>query len=131
MFKKKHVQPNIMKDNEVFVYKLNKIEYPKIKPYHPNQKYPEYKYNEFSKENNYVYESLRNSLYLMGLDRDHWNTEFWNPFNNIIKPKDIVLIIPNLVINKDSFLDCLTTHPSIILAIVDYVLIALKGSGKI
>ena len=64
-----------------------------------------------------------------------FNTKSWNPFKELIKPGDMVVLKPNMVMhkngNKEFSTDCLITHGSIIRAIVDYVYIALGGKGKI
>ena len=82
-----------------------------------------------------VYEELRNWLFEMNSDRDNFNTMKWNPFKELIKPGDMVVLKPNMVMHKNGLsqfsTDCMITHGSIIRAILDYVYIALKGNGKI
>lgn len=120
-----------MEKSNVYFQKLNKAYYPKRSPFHPSKIYPEYPFKEISKEKNVVYDLFRNLLHLMGLDKENWKTERWNPFKNIIFPGNRVLIKPNLVKENSRIQDCITTHPSIIRVIVDYVFIALKGKGEI
>ena len=71
----------------------------------------------------------------MNLDKDNCSTIRWNPFREMIKPGDMVVLKPNMGMhkngNKQFTTDCLITHGSIIRAILDYVYIALKGIGKI
>ena len=71
----------------------------------------------------------------MNLDKDNFNTKKWNPFKELIKLGDIFVLKPNMVMhkngNKQCTTDCLITHGSIIRAILDYVYIAFKGTGKI
>lgn len=126
---------------DVFVnYKKNIIEYPKGDYfYNPSIYYPEYPFGEsdISPIENSVYSIVRETLFGYGLDKEHYGTKKWNPFGDIIKKNDKVLVKPNWVIhfNKVSLdannLDCLITHPSVVRAIVDYVYIALHNSGTI
>lgn len=111
-------------------------EYPKEEPYNPSNFYPEYPFTQdcISKEDNKIYDAVRNLLYKLGMDSEHFNTAQWNPFKEIIKPGDKVVIKPNFVLDKNiggGDIDSVITHPSIIRAVVDYVYIALKGNGKI
>lgn len=103
--------------------------------FRPNELYPEYLFPEdLSKETNLVYPMIRDALVMMGFDTNHFGTCCWNPLGELIKPGDNVLIKPNLVLDKNASgcgNDCLYTNPSLVAAIVDYVLIALKGSGRI
>ena len=99
----------------------------------PSIKYPEYGFTELSDEANDIYEMIRESFHKMAMDDSNYGTSEWNPFGEIIEPGNTVLIKPNLVSHKNETggIDCLTTHPSIIRVVMDYVLIALHGSGRI
>lgn len=105
----------------------------------PAKAYPEYPFEEdnLSKEKNVVYEQMRELFHAAEYDKDHYGTSVWNPFGDFIKLGDTVLIKPNWVENKNhnktvnDNLACLVTNPSVIRVIVDYVYIALKGTGKI
>ncbi len=108
--------------------------------YNPSIIYPEYKFDKknISIEDNSVYHMVRNSLYHMGLDKDRFGTEEWNPLGKYITPGMRVLIKPNWVLhfngNKNIHkyaMECLVTHPSCLRAICDYCLIALDGKGSI
>lgn len=78
---------------------------------------------------------VRKCLFGYGLDREHFNTSEWNPLSEIIKEGDTVVIKPNWVLDKnenpEGGTDCLVTHASILRAIIDYVALALKESGRI
>ncbi|WP_457618697.1 DUF362 domain-containing protein [Lutibacter sp.] len=120
----------------VFFLEEKNIKYPDESPYHPSICYPEYPFNQnfISKEPNYAYEAVRNSLYLLGLDRKNFNTKSWNPFKDIIQPGEKVVIKPNFVLSRhynNGDLFSVITHPAVIRAIVDYVYIALQGTGRI
>lgn len=105
--------------------------------FRPYINYPEYLFKEdLSPEPNEVYDLVRNALKMMELDIAHYDSSLWNPLGNskYIKPGDMVLIKPNLVLDKnhgDGGVDCLYTHPSVVAAIIDYVCIALQCDGKV
>jgi len=124
------------KGKVVYIKQINKPKYPVNAPYNPPNNFPEYPFGDKELDrSNVVYEELRNLLFEMNLDRDNFNTVKWNPFGEIIKPEDMVVLKPNMVMhkngNKQFSTDCLITHGSIIRAILDYVYIALKGEGRI
>lgn len=120
-----------MEKNNVFIYKSPNSLYPNNPPFHPGNNYPEYIFSDISKEENFIYDSFRNLLKLMGFDRLNQNTKKWNPFKHIVSPGDQVFIKPNLVMDDEKYQNCLTTHPALIRVIIDYVVYALKGQGKI
>lgn len=108
--------------------------------YNPDTFYPEYKWGNsaISEEKNYIYAMVRECLIGMDMDAHNFNTQEWNPFGELIREGDTVVIKPNWVMhfnkNKNvtkNSLECLITHPSILRAVTDYCLIALKGTGKI
>ena len=107
--------------------------------FNPSALYPEYPWEEsdISPYANDIYDMLRNTLYGMGYDKENFGKKNWNPLGDVIKPGQTVLLKPNWVSHKnkvhkgDIGLICLVTHPSLVRAILDYVVIALKGSGKI
>ncbi len=110
------------------------LTYPDEAPYSPNNKFTEYPLLNISKKPNNVYTNIRNAFFLMGLDRENFNTSLWNPLKDIIKPGDTVVIKPNFVLDRHDQggdLFSIITHPAVIRAVVDYVYIALKGEGKI
>lgn len=120
---------------KVGVVKLKEVRYPRCSPYHPSISYPEYPFRTYiGTENNYVYDGIRRLFFQLGFDREHWNTDEWNPLGHIIKPGMAVVIKPNFVLSsheerKDIF--SIIAHPSVLRAIIDYCWIALKGRGKI
>ena len=127
-----------MKKNPIAIIKANTIEYPKGNIYYrPDKLYPEIEElgYEISNEKNEIYAAVRECLHYIGLDNLNYNTEKWNPLGDIIKPGNIVLIKPNLVMHKNGNpmgnTDCMITHPSLVVPIIDYIIKALNGSGKI
>lgn len=112
------------------------VQYPKKETiFRPSVDYPEYIFHgEISKENNLIYNMVREGFSLLNLDAENKETKEWNPLGKFIKPGDYVLIKPNMVLHENKSgcgVDCLYTNPSIVAAMIDYILIALKGEGKI
>lgn len=108
--------------------------------YNPDSAYPEYIWSssDISKEKNNIYEMVRNCLIGLNMDANNFNTKQWNPFGELIKEGDTVVIKPNWVMhyNKNKriteySLECLITHPSVARVVTDYCLIALNGTGRI
>lgn len=103
--------------------------------YSPSEHYPEYPYEEISPYPNSAYDKIRRLFHTLNLDENHYGLPEWNPLGDFIRPGDRVLIKPNFVMhynkNKEGGTDCLVTHPSLIRAVLDYVLIAEKGQGSV
>lgn len=124
----------VMNPKSVGIIKAASSNYPRIPPYHPSERFPEYPFDSVSGEPNDVYRGFRDLLVTLKLDEAHLNTKAWNPLGTIIQPGDKVLIKPNFVMDRHvsgGDYACVVTHGSVIRAVVDYVVIALKGSGKI
>ena len=103
-------------------------------PFHPPAVYPEMRFPEISSGANHPYRLLRNLLSELGLDRRNFGSPLWNPLHNVIQPGMTVLLKPSFDVNPDSTdkrLYAAVTHPSILRAIIDYVHIALDGTGRI
>lgn len=114
------------------------LTYPSSAPFHPSELYPEYPWGAeyLSSEQNGVYTMIRSLLHSMGLDREHFGTDEWNPLGAFIKPGMTVLLKPNMVLHFNAAdnspnLDCVITHPSLVRAVLDYVQIALQGQGTV
>lgn len=108
--------------------------------YSPSEDYPEYQFKDsvLNREKNHVYEMVRKCFVHMGLDIENYGKSTWNPLSKYIKPGQTVLLKPNWVMHynmnkkvKSLEMECLVTHPSVVRAICDYCLIALKGDGRI
>lgn len=108
--------------------------------YNPDSAYPEYIWSssDISKRKNNIYEMVRNCLIGLKMDANNINTKKWNPFGELIKEGDTVVIKPNWVMHynnnkriSENSLECLITHPSVVRAVIDYCLIALHGTGRI
>ena len=125
-----------MFDSLISLVKNNNFTYPDKKTlFRPSKKYPEYLFDDVAEIDNTVYDAVRESFYLLGLDKENYNTRFWNPLSEFVKPGNNVLLKPNLVMHKNQNKLggelCLYTQPSVVAAVIDYVIIALKGKGKI
>ena len=116
-------------NNDCSVYAKNNLFF------RPSEKYPEYIFEEISDEKNEVYSMVREVFHLLKYDNDNYGTSEWNPLKDIVKHGDTVLIKPNLVMHKNGNqaggTDCLYTQPDVVAPVVDYVLKALNGSGKV
>lgn len=101
----------------------------------PSKHYPEYRWSDISSEANEVYDMVRECLHGYGLDRDHFGTREWNPLGDIIRKGDTVVVKPNWVEdkneNKNGGIECLVTNASVVRAVIDYVFIALEGTGRL
>ena len=105
--------------------------YPEF-PYDPGAAYPEFASGGAGLPNP-VYDAVRRSLYLLGRDRQNYDTPNWNPLGEFICPGQQVLIKPNWVFhdNPAGGLASLVTHSSVLRSVIDYVLLALKNQGRI
>lgn len=119
----------------VAIVKTKVDRYPRISPFHPPEKYPEYPFlGPASDEQNGVYAAVRQLFALLEMDKNNWGRPEWNPFREIVHPGDKVVIKPNFVMDRhwgQGDVQCLITHGSIIRAVIDYVIIALQGRGHI
>lgn len=108
--------------------------YPHIAPFRPSENYPELT-EDIGTEPNEVYAMVRESFRLLEKDAKNFGTNAWNPLGEDISPGQHVLLKPNLVmdINGNALggTECLYTQPSVVAAVLDYVLIALQGHGQI
>ena len=124
-----------MLKKSVAISKRDSYIYPEKKTeYRPSTEYPEYIWKDKLSKKNIVYDQVRETLYLLGYDKQNYGKKNWNPLGEIIKEGDNVLLKPNLVMENNPSgdgVECLYTQASIVAAILDYICIALKGSGKI
>jgi uncharacterized protein (DUF362 family) len=77
---------------------------------------------------------VREAFRLLGLDESNYGRATWNPLGELISRGQRVLIKPNFVLHFNAGggpLEAVITHPAILRAVVDYVMIALQGEGEI
>ncbi|MFQ5701222.1 MAG: DUF362 domain-containing protein [Acidobacteriota bacterium] len=109
--------------------------YPRQPPFDPSEQYPELPGAvRRSDSSNTVYAGVREALHLLGLDAPSFGTRDWNPLGTAVHPGDRVVVKPNMVRHfhgSGGSLDALVTHGSVVRAVLDYVVIALRGEGRI
>lgn len=126
-----------MNIHQIVIEEKKNAKYPSSKPlYRPSIAYPEYMFkDDISTIQNDVYELVRNAFIRAGFDQNNIGNSSWNPLKDIVAPHDTVLLKPNFVMDSNPSgdgTDCLFTHPSVIAAIIDYVIIAFRGgNGRI
>jgi len=121
---------------KVAVYKSEAGGYCEVPPYHPPECYPELAAKGFRETQpaNGVYGAVRNTLRLLGLDAPRQSDPEWNPLREYVRPGARVLLKPNLVLHEHGVQmgqRCLTTHGSVIRAMVDYAFLAAGPESKI
>jgi len=129
------VKPIINNSNVSIASANYEITYPQESPYHPGEEFPELLNNcNISENGNEVYSLFREILFLLGLDKENFGSQKWNPLGDIIEPGQNVLIKPNFVRHlhmAGGDLNSVITHGSVIRCALDYVALALNGSGSI
>jgi uncharacterized protein (DUF362 family) len=110
--------------------------YPDTPPYSPSESYPEYPFGaSLSEAPNAAYDSVRESLALLGLDRENYGTPQWNPLGALVRPDDFVVVKPNMVRDfheeREKGTEALVTHGSVVRAVLDFVCIAKGGRGRV
>ena len=128
------IRPTGLRDDRVFIRRVRSAEYPHF-PYHPRELYPEH--NRFGGQQdpaNDVYGAVRNLFADLGLDLNNLGREEWNPLGGFVSPGNRVVIKPNWVLHAnqaDGSIESLITHTSVIRAVIDYLIVALREDGEI
>lgn len=121
-------------DRNLVAVKTGVADYPEEPPFHPCGELPECPFSERAAAPNRVYDGLRDTFRLLGLDAEHLGTPAWNPLGCVVVPGDLVVLKPNLVRHwngAEDHVTALVTHASVVRALLDYVLVALKGRGEV
>ncbi|NLU21896.1 MAG: DUF362 domain-containing protein [Phycisphaerae bacterium] len=109
-------------------------DYDATPPFSPGRAYPEYSFCP-APHPNHAYETVRETLRLLGLDAARFGTPEWDPLACVVVPGDMVVLKPNFVRDfretHPDPADCLTTHGTVLRAVIDYVYKALDGKGRI
>jgi uncharacterized protein (DUF362 family) len=104
-------------------------------PFQPPELFPEYPYGDQETDaTNKAYAMVRESLRLLGLDKENFGKPSWNPLGGLVSKGQRVLIKPNFVLHFNAGggpWEAVTTHPSVIRALADYAAIALQGQGEL
>ena len=118
------------------VYDKSIVDYNILAPFNPPQLYPELKKFKYDMNpKNLIYEMVRNLLKLQYSSNENVDNEKWNPFGKLINKGDQVLIKPNLVKHFHPYGDkgviSTITNAAILRPIIDYIILALDGTGRI
>lgn len=109
--------------------------YPELAPFHPDTRYPEVSCEQPLSAENHVYSAVRELLATLGLDSGRYGSSDWNPLGCLIQPGNTVVVKPNLIrearLSDPEQWHQVITHGSVVRAVIDYVALALRGSGKI
>ena len=102
-------------------------------PYLPPERYPEFGTRWPVDPSNQVYAAVRRILEDLGLDRPNIGKPTWNPLKDCLQPGQRAVIKPNWVmhVNPSGSAEPLITHTSVIRVLLDYVLLALDGRGRV
>lgn len=102
-------------------------------PYLPSQHYAEFREHRQADPSNQVYAAVRQVFQDLGLDRPNIGKPTWNPLRDCLRPGQRVVIKPNWVMHKNpaGSVESLVTHTSVIRVLIDYVLLALDGRGRV
>ncbi len=103
-------------------------------PFHPAEDWPELRFPQRASGPNPAYGLLRRAFVDLGMDRGRFGTPAWNPFGELIRPGDTVVLKPNFVTGRHTAggtLASVVTHPSVLRAVLDYAFIALDGHGRL
>lgn len=118
----------------VGIFRDEKARYSDDAPFHPPERFPEIVFDDATDPSNGAYRCVRECFRLMGLDAEHFGTPEWNPLGDVVRSGDTVVLKPNLISHRQDNSDAwhgLITHGSVIRAVADYVILALKGEGRI
>lgn len=127
--------PTEMPETRVVAYQTEDRYYPEKAPFHPDETFPEYSFDETANERNPAYEAVRSTLRKANLDVERIGTAAWNPLGDLVKSDDTVLVKPNFIKEEhphdpDGWRYVLT-HGSIIRAVCDYLFLALGEDGRV
>lgn len=120
----------------VAVARAAEASYPSTPPFDPDTDFPEYPWGPAACGGpNHAYSAVRSALVALGLDRGNLGTPAWNPLGEVVRSGDMVLLKPNLVCearegHPDQY-EQIVTSASVVRAVLDYVLIALAGKGRV
>jgi uncharacterized protein (DUF362 family) len=119
----------------VAVWRAQGARYPQQAPFHPGEAYPECPFPEVGSEPNDVYQAVRDTFRLAGLDAENYGTAAWNPLRGLVRPGETVLLKPNLVYElhpRDAQgWRYVLTQGSVVRAVADYIWKALEGRGRL
>ena len=123
------------REGRVGLVRAPEATYPLNAPFDPPQRFPELANVPGGTDpSNSVYAAVRTLFHTLGLDEERFGLVDWNPLGEFIRPDQTVVVKPNLVFHhheSGSDIFSAITHGSVIRAVLDYVYIALRGSGRV
>src|SRR3989338_4998603 len=109
---------------------IGAIQYPLNAPFNPPEAYPDLPFTISDTEcdpSNEIYPKVRELFFQLGMDKNNYGKKNWNPFKDLIKSGDKVVIKPNWVLDVSQYdINALITHMSVIRPLIDY---AWKACG--
>jgi uncharacterized protein (DUF362 family) len=126
-----------MTPETVGIYRVGGMErYSELRvPFNPDRHYPELPGNPETDAANFVFAAVRDFMLMLGWDRERGETPEWNPLGWLVQPGQTVLLKPNLVVSShpagDALIRYTDTDGPIVRCIAEYVLVALRGRGRI
>ena len=104
--------------------------------YGPNARIPELPDVQVVRTPNPVYDAVRRSLQLVGLDAARIDTPDWNPFGDLIGPGGRVFLLANFVYHRRpnesrAAFASKCTHASVLRPLIDYALKAVGPDGSV
>lgn len=104
-------------------------------PFDPPKIYHELPFVGRTTKGNMIYPMVRDLLIKLGLDKQNISSAKWNPFKDIVKPGQNVIVKPNLVTHRhyygENALFSTISHASILRPLIDYLYLAMEGRGSI
>lgn len=121
---------------DVAAWDTGALSYPEVPPYHPSEAYPEYPFGESALGTpNPIYRAVREMLLSLGMDAEGYGSPAWNPLGHLVQPGNTVILKPNFVVSEHPSgkpgIEAAVVHGSVLRPLIDYVLLALQGSGRI
>jgi uncharacterized protein (DUF362 family) len=126
-----------VKSNVVGIYRVGGMQNYAglIAPFDPDTAHPELGERLSIAPSNFVFGAFREFLRLLGWDAGRYGNPEWNPFGSFIQPGQTVLLKPNLVVSDhpggSQMVRYTDTDGPLLRCIGEYVLVALKGNGRI
>ncbi len=108
-------------------------------PYGPGKVYPELSpllgEAAGSGPPNSAYAAVRAALFAMGLDRERFGTEAWNPLGELVERGRNAVLKPNFIRHwnpqSEGSVESVITHGSIVRAVADYAFLAVGPEGSV
>ena len=124
----------MLNDHHVAVFCQKGATYPDRPPFHSSRDYPECPFKGHFCFDNAVYDSVRNVLHYLRIDKQNYGSPHWNPLRSIVSRENVVLVKPNMIAHSHRYPDAweqVITRGSVLRAAIDFVFLALGGEGRI